>query len=398
MAQVKIEKLDNLGRGIGYYQGKIVFVPKTIVSELVDVKIVKETKKVQEAVLKAVLIPSEKRVKSKCPYYDNCEGCAFLHISYDESVSWKSQILSELFQRNDLWQDEISVISSSNPWYYRNKVSLKVLDGKLTYTSFDGKKNIFISECKIVSKAINAVLADFSLFSFSNGELVIRANENDEILMDIITEDRVQISKEFTLRHKIAGILINHKCVYGSSSFFERKNGVLYQVSMRAFFQVNPYMSSRLFSYIRDILVDAKSVLDLYCGVGTLGLQLAKDKKITGIEVVKEAVLNAVLNARLNHFTNCSFYLGKVEDVISHLVDTYEVFLVDPPRSGLDDKTKKVILEYLPEMVVYVSCNPLTLVRDLKYLKEKYLIKSILGFDMFPFTKHVECVCVLNRQ
>lgn len=399
MAQVKIEKLDSQGRGIGYVNDKIIFVPKTIPGEICEVEILKDKRRFQDGRLKKVLQPSEKRTVAKCPYYDQCGGCDFEHISYEGSVLWKERNLEELFSRVGLWNKEILVVGSKNPWNYRNKVSLKVVHGKFGYYVSETHSFVEISECAIANQAINSVLKDFSSYSFLNGEIIIRCNENDEILMDLITDEEVSISNDFPDCHKIAGILINHKCVYGKPYFFERKNGVLYQVHMNSFFQVNPEISGELMLYVRNVLRSAQNILDLYCGCGTLGLQLDKSKiNLTGIEVVQSAVLNAISNAKLNHVSHASFHLGKVENIIDKLDLQYDAIIVDPPRNGLDSITKNTILKYRAQQILYVSCNPITLVRDLKDLSCQYQLQSVQGFDMFPYTKHVECVCVLKLK
>lgn len=398
MPQVEIKKIDQQGRGIGYFNDKIIFVPKTIPGEVCEVEIRKEKKTFQEGCLLEVLKSSEKRVKPKCPYYSLCGGCDLEHISYEESVSWKKNMLEELFSRNHLWEQEIFVYPTEQPWNYRNKISLKVQNGRFGYYVLETHSFVEILECQIAKKAINDVLKDFSSYAFLNGELIIRTNENDEILLDIVTDENISILSDLVNRHKIAGILINHKCVYGNSYFFERKNGVLYQVSMNSFFQVNPFISDKLFLYVQESLKNACNVLDLYCGVGTLGLQLDKSRvNLIGIEVVKSAILNAISNARLNHFTNSSFHLGKVEKIIEKIDVSYDAIIVDPPRAGLDKVTKETILKTNTKQLIYISCNPFTLVRDLKDLQQKYRLESVQGFDMFPYTKHMECVCMLNR-
>lgn len=399
MSQVGIKKLNSQLQGIGYLNDKIIFVPKTIPGEICEVEVLKEKKRFQEGKVTRVLENSEKRTLPRCPYYETCGGCDLEHIIYEESILWKQNMLQELFEKQNLWNQGISVLPCSNPWNYRNKVSLKVRNGTFGFYDVESHSFVKIQECQIAEKAINEVLKDFSLFSFSNGELVIRVNENDEVLMDFITSEEVSIEKSLVDRHKIVGILINHKCVYGKPYFFERKNSVLYQVHMNSFFQVNPLMSTELFWYVRKYLKNARNVLDLYCGVGTLGLQLDKERtRLIGIEVVESAILNAITNARLNHFKNTSFHLGKVEQIIDKIDVAFDAIIVDPPRSGLDKVTKETILKINPKTILYVSCNPLTLVRDLKDMSGSYEIQSIQGFDMFPFTRHVECVTLLSLK
>jgi len=396
--QIKIEKLDHQFRGIGYCNGKVVFVPRVIPEEVCEIEIVKDKKKFMEGQVLEIIHPSAKRKSFRCPYYSHCGGCDLQHISYDESVLWKENMLCELLEKNDLWYEKICVVPSKEHYAYRNKVTLKVEQGKLGFYSPLTHELVEISNCMISSAAINRVIKDFSMYAFQNGELMIRSNENEEILMDIVTTDEVKIDASFANRHKLVGIMVNHRCVYGKSYFFERKNGVLYQVSFDSFFQVNPYISTELFLYIKKCLKNSFSILDLYCGVGTLGFQVYQSGAcLTGIEVVPNAILNAIKNAKLNHIT-AQFHLGKVENIIFHLSREVDAVIVDPPRAGLDSNTKNVLFKLLPKTILYVSCNPQTLIRDLKDFQNHYRLLSVQGFDMFPFTKHVECVVLLSLK
>ncbi len=399
MPRVKIEKIDLEGKGIGYVNGKIVFVPNALLGEIYDVLIVKEKKNYQIGKIQKIVSSHSNRLKPFCPYFFSCGGCDFAHLAYEDTISLKKNMLEELMRLNHLYVKEIPIISSKEPFFYRNKVSLKVLDGKLGF--YEGRSHSFveIQECKIAKQAINEILRDFEFFSFWNGELILRVNQNNEILMQLITKEKVNISDILFEKHKIVGIFLNDKCIYGVPYFFERKNGVLYQVSMNSFFQVNDFISESLFWTIRELSKNAKHVLDLYCGVGSLGLQLAKQGSIvTGIELVPAAVLNAVKNAKLNHFRNCFFHCGKVEQLILKIPLEFDTILVDPPRSGLDAVTRKTILDILPNSLIYVSCNPYTLIRDLKEFYDFYDIKTVKGFDMFPFTRHIETLCLLIKK
>lgn len=398
MAKVLIEKLDSQLKGIGYLNGKIIFVPKVIPGEEVDAVIQEEKKRYLEGTCHSVLKESEKRIEPKCPYFFLCGGCDLEHISYDESVLWKKNMLEELFQKNKLWNQPVEVLRASKPWNYRNKITLKVVEGRFGF--YEGKSHDFveIKSCAIAKDAINEVIADLSLLSIQNGEITLRVNHNSEIMMHITSEDKIQIDQEFILRHKITGIYLNGKLVFGEPYQYLRNGGILYQVSMDSFFQVNPEMSEKLFFFVRNVLKDAQNVLDLYSGVGTLGFQALKQGiPTTGIESVKSAVLNAISSAKLNQFKHYSYHLGKVEKILPKIPKNFDTVIVDPPRSGLVKKTKGILLEIKPEKIIYVSCNPITLIRDLKELNGEYGIDIVKGFDMFPYTRHVECVCVLNR-
>ncbi len=397
--EVVIEKLDHQFRGIGYINGKVIFVTKTMPGDKCEIEITKEKKNYFEGKVLRYIKFSEKRILPSCPYSSFCGGCDLDHMSYEDSLFFKKKMLEELFSKNLNYFESIFIESCEKSWFYRNKLHLKVVEGKVGFYESKTHRLVEIKECKIAKHSLNAVLKDFSMYSFSNGEIMIRTNDNDEILMDLITEDKIEILKDFLSKHKIVGILKNHKCIYGKPFLFERRNGVLYQVSFDSFFQINEEMSKKMFCFIKNVLKNFEKILDLYCGVGTLGLQLYKEKVlVTGIEIVPNAILNAIKNAKLNHAKNFQFHLGKVEDIISKIPYSFDAIIVDPPRNGLDPKTRDVILKMKPEKFVYVSCNPMTLIRDLKEFEDDYRIESVQGFDMFPYTKHVECVCVMSRR
>lgn len=392
-------KMDQQGRAIGYLHDKIFFVPKCLPGEEGIVEVLKEKKNFGEAKLSELTKISDQRVTPFCPYFDSCGGCDLEHMSYESSVLWKQETLLDLMNRSGLKIPPVTFESSENPMFYRNKISLKVHQGKLGF--YEGSTHDFlpILECMITKKSINAVLKDFSFFKYQEGELVIRANYNDELLIEIRSEDEINILNDLTTHHKIAGIVINGKCVYGNPYFFERTNGVLYQVSYDSFFQINEPVSKMLFDDVKKLVKESHHVLDLYCGVGTMGLQVINSvESVTGIEIVPNAILNAIKNATLNNAKNTNYHLGDVGKLITQIPFDFDTVIIDPPRTGLDEKTKNVLKEMNPEKIIYVSCNPQTLIRDLKEMDELYCISIVKGYDMFPFTKHIECLCEMNRR
>ena len=176
-------------------------------------------------------------------------------------------------------------------------------------------------------------------------------------------------------------------------------NDLEFNISYDSFFQINNEMCSYMFNKIKDYIKDSSRVLDLYCGVGTLGLNVAKKvKHVYGVEIVPNAIEDAKKNALLNGVDNTSYYCGKVENVLPKLPKSIDVVIVDPPRDGLDTKTKKQLLDIKSDTIIYISCDPMTLARDITYLKEEYEIIEIEGMDMFPYTYHVETLCVLKHK
>ena len=200
-------------------------------------------------------------------------------------------------------------------------------------------------------------------------------------------------------KHKIVGIIWNDKCLYGAPFFLERTDNLIYKVHYNAFFQVNNDISYKIGEYIKPYFNKEDIVYDLYCGVGYFSLKLAKlVNKVYGIEVNPKAIIDAKYNADLNNLNNLSFHVGKVEDVIGKINGNANKIIVDPPRAGLNKNVIKTFLQEDYDTIIYISCNKLTLVRDLKLLEEKYIIDSIHLFDMFCYTSSVECLSVLRRK
>lgn len=398
MERVVITKLDNLGRGICFVNNKITFVPNTIPKEVVEIKLVKESKKYNEAVVTNFISQSEKRKKPVCPYFNTCDGCDFLHMDYQDTLAFKKEKIASLLFKYAHINKEVEIESGKN-LNYRNKITLKVVNKKIGYFKSKTHELVEIKKCLLAKKAINDIISDLELLNISNGEVVIRCNKKDEILLSITTKDKVSTLPILDAHKNIIGIVVNDKTIYGENYFIDSINNVKYKVSYNSFFQVNEEVIELIIAYVKSILPKIKVALDLYCGVGTIGLALShKIKELYGVEVVENAVNNAKENAKLNNIFNTKYICGKVEKVLEELPNNLDLIIVDPPRSGLDKKTREFILNREAKYILYVSCDPLTLARDLDILKEKYDIDKIKGFDMFPYTEHVESVCMLNLK
>ncbi len=394
--ELEIIDIDELGRGLAKNDGKVCFINKALPNEIVKSKVVVNNKKYMECKVVEIIKKSNKRINSFCPYSNNCDGCSFDITTYENSLKLKEQAIIESF-KNDISFFKIE----SNPKHvgYRNKISLKVLNEQIGYYEENTHNFISIKSCSLAKESINNIIKDFNLFKFKEGMLTIRSNYNDEILLIIDTLEDLNIAKELFLKHKIVGIIKNNQVIYQDSFFYERRNGLLYKVSYDAFFQINELVSEKIVKDIIKNLTNNDVVLDLYCGVGYFSLPMSlKVKEVVGIEVVKNAVVNATLNKKLNNISNVNFILGKVEDKIDKIPLKFTKVLVDPPRSGLDKKTINFLLEKEIPMILYVSCNPKTLKNNLSKLKSKYKIIDFKGYDMFSYTKHIECLCILSLK
>ena len=217
-----------------------------------------------------------------------------------------------------------------------------------------------------------------------------------KLLLIITTEDKINLNS-LNMPSNIVGIILNNKCIYKDNYFYDYIDDMKFKVSYDSFFQVNNYMASNIFSILRNNIT-GKNLLDLYCGVGTLGLSLKDNfKNIYGIEKVKNAILDAKHNAKINNVKNAFFYAGDTAKIIAKINQKFDTVIVDPPRSGLNKETLNHLKKINPQTIVYVSCDPMTLARDIKEL-ENYQVKKTNVLNMFPRTYHVECVCILNRR
>ena len=392
--QVYIERMDHFGNGIGKIDGKIVFVSGALTGETVDVTITKNKKNYMEASLNNVIYKSSKRVKPFCKYFNLCGGCTLCHLNYENTLEYKKERVKNILFKNNI-TNEINVIKNKNDLYYRNKIELKIVDKKLGFYEKNSHKLIEINECKITKKSINKVFQFIKNMKLTNANVTIRANYNDEILIVIFSKETPEIIEP--LKYKIAGIILNNKCIYGQEHFMEKVNNLFFQVSYDSFFQVNSYINSCLFNLISENIMGSV-VLDLYSGVGTLSIVSSKKaKKVYAIEVIENAVKNALINAKINKCDNINFILGKVEDKIEYINDNIDTLIVDPARNGLDKKTIEFINKLKPKKIIYVSCDTQSLSKNLFDLTN-YEVEKLYILDMFSYTYHIETMCILKRK
>lgn len=395
---VLIEKMDHFGRGLGFINGKVIFIKNALPGELVSCKITKETKSYLEGEVIEYKNEIIEREKPICPYFNICGGCNLEHLSYENTLKFKKEKLANILTKNRIIFPNIEVIKNDSPYHYRNKLSLKIVDGLIGFYEESSHKLISIKYCYLAKASINEVLEKLISFQIKNGNITIRANYNDELLLIINTQDKINFDINNFKDLKVVGVILNDKTIYGENFFYERINGFLFKVSFDAFFQVNSFITKKLFEIIAEN-INGEGVVDLYSGVGTLGIVASKkSNKVYSIEIVKNAVLDNLENIKLNRVSNVYPILGDAKKALREIKDEYDTILIDPPRKGLDKNTRSFIMESNVKNIIYISCDPITLARDLLELTEKYEIKKIIILDMFSYTYHVECVCVLNRQ
>lgn len=394
---VKIEKCDNLGNGIGFINNKIVFVPKAVVGDTVEVVIKKENKNYQIGELKKIVDPSKSREKVLCPYYFLCGGCDFLGYNYKDTNKFKLNLVNDYFRKSGI-NFEVREIICGNSFNYRNKITLKVVNGIVGYFESKTHKILEIKNCLLVNEKINDILKDINTLNISNGEVVIRVNYKSEYLISIVSKDKTNINYIIN-NYNVSGIVLNNESIYKNNYFIDKIGNYLFKVSYNSFFQVNPYVCSKLFDLIKENTKFSKKVVDLYCGVGTLSLISSESSEsVLGVEIVKNAIKDANYNKKLNNINNVAFICEDSKNVIDKIDESVDTIILDPPRSGVDKKVIDRIIKCGINKVIYISCNPVTLVRDINYLKDYYDIKDAKLLDMFFMTKHVECVLVLYRK
>lgn len=396
--QVKIEKYDDLGRGIAYLNGKVLFVPKTVPGDIVEIAVINDKKNFSECQVLKYIEYSPERINSSCPYFDSCGGCDFLNVKYENSLNYKVNKVKEIFNKNGISINPKVVFSSQN-LFYRNKITLKVQNGKLGYFKNNSHDLVEIDKCIIASNAINSIIPYIKKFNILNGNVTIRSNQNEEILLVIESYDNLNINiNEIKKNIKLVGIVINNRLFYGVDFLNENINDLNYRISYDSFFQINPRVAQILFNTIDENIDVNDNVLDIYCGVGTLSLSAAKKaKQVVGIEIVKNAIFNAKFNAKINNIQNTEFILGDASNIKFSKYNNFNKVIVDPPRSGLTNSVISTILKINPEEIIYVSCDPQTLVRDIKILSANYVIKDSFVLDMFCYSYHVETIVILNK-
>lgn len=393
---MKIEKLDNQGRGIGYEDGKIIFVENALPEEEVSYKITNEKKKYCVGTTRSIQNESNVRVVPKCIYYNECGGCNLMHMGIEYEEDYKLAKVKNILKKYANIKTDVRLIKNNQELFYRNKITLKVRDNEFGYYNSNTHNFVNVDQCLIGNRCINEIISNHDFISLIDGEIVIRSNYNNEILISIKSESEVSLKKN--IPNNIVGIIVNDKTIYKDNYFYDYIGDYRFKISYNSFFQVNNYIASEIFNILKNNL-SGDYLLDLYCGVGTLGISVASNfKDIYGIELISNAIVDAKENAKINSVNNAHYYAGDTAKILGDLDINFDTIIVDPPRSGLNKETLSHIERIDPKTIAYISCDPMTLARDLNILKNKYHIEKINALDMFPNTYHVECVCLLCHK
>ena len=442
-----VEIIDNgfAGEGIAKIDGFTIFIPNCIKGEMVKILIVKVLKSHAFGKVLEIIKQSEHRKLSDCETYKRCGGCDLRHVEYKETLRMKQNAVQSLV--NKTLKNKIEVektVGMENPLFYRNKAQYPVgldKEGNPIIGVFANRTHeiIPIKECLIQNKE-SQELARFviefikknkiSVYDENSRKGLIRhvvtkvGLKSNEVMLvlvingrDIPCEQKLvkEVLEKFqnvksivkNINNKNTNVIMGKENInlYGNGYIKDILGDYVFKISPLSFYQVNPVQAEKLYNIGVEAAAISKNdvVFDLYCGIGTISLFMAKyAKKVYGIEIVEEAIEDAKENAKLNKVGNTEFIAGDVELILDDLINNKkvipDVIMIDPPRKGLDNKSIENILKVSPKKMVYISCNPATLVRDLAKLEEKYEIKMIRPVDMFPFSKHIECVSVLTLR
>jgi 23S rRNA (uracil1939-C5)-methyltransferase len=412
-----VKKLVYGGYGLGEDRGKKFFIRYAAPKELVEVEVLKEKKDYTEAVVKTVKIGSQWRRTPPCKYYTHCGGCQWQHIEYQEQLRAKADILLESLERiGKIKLDSVNgILGSKEEFGYRTRVQFKIREGHLGFFAWGSGELVPIEECLLAHPRINQLIPSLKETARLVKELqevhVFYSPHEDEFLLKLITispmeTQKLRKLKEHILPKEVVGLgnytLLGGKfikrAVVGREFTFVRSGRFILRVSNDSFFQVN----HTLYEYFPKLVAEGervKRVLELHSGVGFFSFWLSEHCEfLFGSDANQSAIKDAVYNAKLNQVSNVSFAHERAVDTLkNHAGEVIDLLVLDPPREGLSEGEAKLIVQNKPKRIIYISCNPTTLARDLKVLVSGgYKIEGVHLVDNFPQTYHIESVVKLT--
>ena len=394
--KVKIIDYDHQGRGIAKIDNKVIFIPKVKLGEEISIDIVKDKKNYSIGKRCDYL-----KVKY-CPYYQTCGGCQIGHLTYDEQLEFKKNTVKNIFSKYTNYNLTNLEVIPTKCYNYRNKVTFHIKEDKLGYYEEDTNNLIPIDKCNLLDSNIITLTALLNSFIKVHKKLTkaIIKSLDGKLMLILEGKESKESIKEF-FSSTVSSLYYNNELISGVPSLMIDVLSKKFMVRKDSFFQVNKEGISLIYKEVINLVkkLNCNIIYDLYCGTGTISL-LVSDyaKKVIGIEVVEDAVKDAKSNAKLNDITNTEFYLGDVSKVIKRLDYTPDTIILDPPRSGLSKDLIELLLSLKVKNMIYVSCNPLTLARDINLLDSEYELKSIKLVDEFPNTYHLESITFLNLR
>lgn len=452
---VEITDIGSDGEGIGRADGFTLFIKGAVVGDLLEAKVLKAKKTYGYAKVERMLRPSKDRVEPFCPVAGRCGGCQLQNMSYEAQLSWKERKVKGCLERiggvnfgEQTGPEFLPILGMDDSTAYRNKAQYPVgkdKNGAVVTGFYAGHSHTIIpcTSCgiqapvnELICKAVCDHMEQYKIAPYDEEthtglvrHIVTRvAAATGEVLVCLVVNGRTLPKAEELVNHlkalpkmNLKGVCLNVNCektnvilgkeiipLFGDTYITDTIGAVSYRISPLSFYQVNPKQTKELYQKALDFaeLTGNEIIWDLYCGIGTISLFLAqKAKQVYGVEIVPQAIEDAKQNAIRNNITNVDFFVGAAEDVLPEKYRESggsmraDVIVVDPPRKGCDETLLQTVVNMEPERVVYVSCDPATLARDVKYLEEKgYRLKKVQPVDMFPMTAHVETVCLLSKK
>lgn len=442
---VEILGMNHEGQGIAKKDGLTIFVEGGIIGEVVSVEIVQLKKTYAVARVKSLLRPSHERALPFCPVYERCGGCQLQHMTYRESLRFKQKVVKDALQRIGKLKHTVvnPTLGMEDPFKYRNKAQFPYgVRNALPISGLYAKKSheiVEFLECPIqmeqndrVKRLVEGLVHEYrvSAYDETHGRGVLRhlcvrtalhtgevmvvfvVTQKDDKNLSFVIDDLVRAlpmvkSVYVNVNSKKTNVILGHEniLVYGKEKIVDVLGGFQFEISPNSFYQVNPKQTEVLYKKALDYakLTGKETVFDLYSGIGTISLFLSqKAKNVIGVEVVSAAVQDANRNKEINNVENVAFIEGEAEIVVPKLFSKgqrADVVVVDPPRKGCDEKLLHTMLQMNPQRMVYISCNPSTLARDLAYLEGGgYSAIEVQPVDMFPWTRHVETCSLLVRN
>ncbi|MGM8213413.1 23S rRNA (uracil(1939)-C(5))-methyltransferase RlmD [Virgibacillus sp. W0430] len=442
---LQFEDLTHEGNGVGKIDGYPLFVPYALPGEKAIVKVIKVNKKFGFGKLIEIKQASPHRVKPPCDVFYKCGGCQIQHMSYNMQLVMKQNQVKNVMKKIAHLDDVPvhSVIGMEDPWRYRNKVAIPVgeKDGELITGFYRMRSHDIISDmdtCVVqdemndrMIEAVRRIAAHLGISAYDEKSdhgvlrhILVRTGHNTkETMIVLITRTKKlpyknELIKELTetyphvksivhnINNRKTNVILGKETnvIWGEKYIYDTIGAIRFAISAKSFYQVNPLQTKKLYEKALEYanVSGDDIVIDAYCGIGTISLFLAqKAKKVYGIEIVPEAVTDAKMNAKLNGMTNAEFFVGEAEEVMPQWKAeglNPDVIVVDPPRKGCDETFLQAMIDMQPKRIVYVSCNPSTLARDLRILEDGgYCTKEVQPVDMFPQSMHVECVALMSR-
>lgn len=438
---LELMDITHTGEGVGRINNMIVFVEGVLPGDVAEIQIKNVKKTYAQGKLLKVVEASPERVTPECPYFGKCGGCQLCHMSYEGQLRVKSKMVMDALERiggfNEIKVNPI--LGMENPKRYRNKAQFKIDKKGMGFYEKRSHDLVHIDDClnqpdctAPAIKTINEMMAELKLSIYDEKTqkgyvrgILLRTNLQGENMVTIIVNGKDLSQKDAIIERITQGIpnvksifvninreksnvILGRKsiCVYGSTRLIEEIGDLKFSISPNSFFQVNTKQAKVLYDTVKTManLTGKETVLDLYCGTGTIGLYLGdKAKKVIGIESIQDAVLDARENASLNQMDNAVFINGKAEDEMLRISKEdntkADLIILDPPRKGCEESLLRAIGDQGTKKVIYVSCNPSTLARDLKLMTEMgYEVLEVQPVDLFPETGHVETVVLMSRE